>query len=132
MFQNCDGIVKAVITKSEYKYRYSIKEMMSMPREKFGILTEAMFYMLLCLQKECCGTDIMQQVQELTDGRVRIGPGTLYNLLDQFLKNNMIQETSVQGRKKNYRIIPYGKEILDLEYERIKKVAQDYERSILL
>ena len=51
---------------------------------------EAMFYILICLQKECCGTDIMQQVQDMTDGRVRIGPGTLYNLLDQFLKNKMI------------------------------------------
>ena len=101
-----------------------------MPRKKFVTLTEAMFYILICLQKECCGTDIMQQVQDLTNGRVRIGPGTLYNLLDQFLKNQMIQETSVQGRRKNYQITQYGKELLDLEYERIKQLAKDYERSI--
>ena len=100
-----------------------------MPREKFVTLTEAMFYILICLQEECCGTDIMQQVQDLTNGRVRIGPGTLYNLLDQFLKNQMIQETSVQGRRKNYQITKYGKELLDLEYERIKQLARDYERS---
>ena len=100
-----------------------------MPREKFVTLTEAMFYILICLQKECCGTDIMQQVRDLTNGRVRIGPGTLYNLLDQFLKNKMIQETSVQGRRKNYQITQYGKELLDLEYERIKQLAKDYERS---
>ena len=100
-----------------------------MPREKFVTLTEAMFYILICLQKECCGTDIMQQVRDLTNGRVRIGPGTLYNLLDQFLKNKMIQETSVQGRRKNYQITKYGKELLDLEYERIKQLAKDYERS---
>ena len=101
-----------------------------MPREKFVTLTEAMFYILICLQEECCGTDIMQQVQDLTNGRVRIGPGTLYNLLDQFLKNQMIQETSVQGRRKNYQITQYGKELLDLEYERIKQLAKDYERRI--
>ena len=100
-----------------------------MPRKKFVTLTEAMFYILICLQKECCGTDIMQQVRDLTNGRVRIGPGTLYNLLDQFLKNKMIQETSVQGRRKNYQITQYGKELLDLEYERIKQLAKDYERS---
>ena len=100
-----------------------------MPREKFVTLTEAMFYILICLQKECCGTDIMQQVHDFTEGRVRIGPGTLYNLLDQFLKNKMIQETSVQGRRKNYQITKYGKELLDLEYERIKQLAKDYERS---
>ena len=102
-----------------------------MPREKFVTLTEAMFYILICLQKECCGTDIMQQVQDMTDGRVRIGPGTLYNLLDQFLKNKMIQETSVLGRRKNYQITQYGKELLDLEYKRIKQLAKDYERSMI-
>ena len=102
-----------------------------MPREKFVTLTEAMFYILICLQNECCGTDIMQQVHDMTDGRVRIGPGTLYNLLDQFLKNKMIQETSVQGRRKNYQITQYGKELLDLEYERIIQLAKDYERSMI-
>ena len=102
-----------------------------MPREKFITLTEAMFYILICLQKECCGTDIMQQVHDMTDGRVRIGPGTLYNLLDQFLKNKMIQETSVLGRRKNYQITQYGKELLDLEYKRIKQLAKDYERSAI-
>jgi DNA-binding PadR family transcriptional regulator len=90
-----------------------------------------MFYILICLQKECCGTDIMQQVHDMTDGRVRIGPGTLYNLLDQFLKNKMIQETSVLGRRKNYQITQYGKELLDLEYKRIKQLAKDYERSMI-
>lgn len=103
-----------------------------MPREKFVTLTEAMFYILICLQKECCGTDIMQQVHDMTDGRVRIGPGTLYNLLDQFLKNKMIQETGVLGRRKNYQITEYGKELLDLEYKRIKQLAKDYERSLIL
>ena len=103
-----------------------------MPREKFVTLTEAMFYILICLQKECCGTDIMQQVHDMTDGRVRIGPGTLYNLLDQFMKNKMIQETSVLGRRKNYQITEYGKELLDLEYKRIKQLAKDYERSTIL
>ena len=102
-----------------------------MPREKFVTLTEAMFYILICLQKECCGTDIMQQVHDMTDGRVRIGPGTLYNLLDQFLKNKMIQETRVLGRRKNYQITEYGKELLDLEYKRIKQLAKDYERSMI-
>lgn len=102
-----------------------------MPREKFVTLTEAMFYILICLQKECCGTDIMQQVHDMTDGRVRIGPGTLYNLLDQFMKNKMIQETSVLGRRKNYQITQYGKDLLDLEYKRIKQLAKDYERSAI-
>ena len=64
-----------------------------MAREKFSTLTEQMFYILLCLRTECCGMDVMQQVTKLTDGRVRIGPGTLYNLLVQFADAGMIRET---------------------------------------
>ncbi|MBQ3008403.1 MAG: helix-turn-helix transcriptional regulator, partial [Oscillospiraceae bacterium] len=62
-----------------------------MPREKFVTLTEQMFYILLCLQKECCGMDIMDWVRKVTEGRVNVGPGTLYNLLEQFSEEGIIR-----------------------------------------
>ena len=62
-----------------------------MPREKFRTLTEQMFYILLCLRKECCGMDIMEEVSRITECRVSVGPGTLYNLLEQFLTAGMIK-----------------------------------------
>ena len=40
-----------------------------MPREKFQTLTEQMFYILLCLRTECCGIDVMAQVEQMTEGR---------------------------------------------------------------
>ena len=46
-----------------------------MAREKFSTLTEQMFYILLCLREECCGMDVMARVNELTGGRVAVGPG---------------------------------------------------------
>ena len=55
-----------------------------MAREKFHTLTEQMFYVLLCLDEECCGTDILDRVPSMTGGRVTVGSGTLYNLLEQF------------------------------------------------
>ena len=73
-----------------------------MPREKFQALTEQMFYILLCLKDECCGMDIMTKVEQMTGGQVRVGPGTLYNLLEQFLDAGMIIETKVEGRKRTY------------------------------
>ena len=79
-----------------------------MAREKFRTLTEQMFYILLCLRNECCGTDIMAQVQTLTAGRVNVGPGTLYNLLEQFLSAGMIVETKVEGRRRSYLITETG------------------------
>lgn len=61
-----------------------------MAREKFHTLTEQMFYILLSLQEELCGADVMSRVESLTDGRVTVGPGTLYHLLDEFLTAGMI------------------------------------------
>lgn len=97
-----------------------------MSRVKFQTLTEQMFYILLCLQKERCGIDIMDQVAAVTDGRVRVGSGTLYPLLDEFLEAGIIQETSVSGRKRSYRLTAYGQAILRAEYERICRQAADY------
>ena len=99
-----------------------------MAREKFQTLTEQMFYILLCLRTECCGTDIMVQVSQLTGGRVSIGPGTLYNLLESFLRSGMIKETKVEGRKRSYLITDAGQKTLDDEYRRLLTLAEDYRR----
>lgn len=98
-----------------------------MAREKFRTLTEQMFYILLCLRNECCGTDIMAQVQTLTAGRVNVGPGTLYNLLEQFLSAGMIVETKVEGRRRSYLITETGKAALAEEYRRLRLLTADYE-----
>ena len=99
-----------------------------MAREKFGRLTEQMFYILMCLRRECCGMDIMQEVTKLTDGRVRIGPGTLYNLLEQFAEAGMICQTKCEGRRRSYILTQVGKEALENEYKRLQRQADDYKR----
>ena len=99
-----------------------------MAREKFQTLTEQMFYILLCLRQECCGTDIMTQVTDLTCGRVAVGPGTLYNLLESFLKAGMIEETKVEGRKRSYLITQTGQQALEDEYRRLLTLTEDYRR----
>ena len=70
-----------------------------MPRSKFQTLPEQMFYILLCLPEECYGMDIMDRVPQMTAARVKIGPGTLYNLLDQFEESGMIRLTKAEGRR---------------------------------
>ena len=99
-----------------------------MPREKFRTLTEQMFYVLLCLKEECCGMDILDQVPAMTGGRVSVGSGTLYNLLEQFLESGIIEEIRVEGRKRTYLLTQKGQEMLDREYERILAQAADYRR----
>ena len=99
-----------------------------MPREKFKTLTEQMFYILLCLKEECCGMDIMEKVEAMTNGRVRVGPGTLYNLLEQFQAAGFIKETRVEGRKRSYMLQEKGEKILREEYSRLKSLTKDFEK----
>ena len=99
-----------------------------MPRAKFQTLTEQMFYILLCLRRECCGMDILDRVPAETNGRVSVGSGTLYNLLEQFLEAGMIRETRVEGRRRSYILTDFGRETLEREYRRISAQAEDYRR----
>lgn len=99
-----------------------------MARAKFHTLTEQMFYVLLCLRDERCGIDILDLVPELTGGRVSVGSGTLYNLLEQFLDAGFIRETRVEGRRRSYILTGRGLETLKNEYERIRAQAADYRR----
>ena len=97
-----------------------------MPREKFSTLTEQMFYILLCLRRECCGMDIMGEITEMTGGRVTVGPGTLYTLLEQFSEVGMIRETRCVGRRRSYIITTQGMAALAAEIERMDSMMKDY------
>ncbi len=99
-----------------------------MPRAKFQTLTEQMFYILLCLKEECYGMDILDRVPAMTQRRVNVGSGTLYNLLEQFAQAGMIRETKVEGRRRSYILTDYGREMLEREYHRISAQAEDFRR----
>ena len=90
-----------------------------MAREKFQTLTEQMFYVLLCLREECCGMDLMERIRLLTSGRVSVGPGTLYNLLEQFAAEGYIVETKCEGRRRSYVLTEKGEERLHGADERL-------------
>lgn len=72
--------------------------------------------------------DIQDKVPAMTGGRVSVGSGTLYNLLEQFCGEGMIRETKVEGRKRSYILTPKGERLLEREYERIRAQAEDYRR----
>ncbi len=100
----------------------------AVPRERFKTLTEQMFYVLLCLKEERCGIDILDWVEAVTGGRVSVGSGTLYHLLEQFQEEQMIEETKVEGRKRSYQITDRGREMLEREYQRLETQTADYRR----
>lgn len=99
-----------------------------MPRAKFQTLTEQMFYVLLCLREECAGMDLFERVSAMTQGRVSVGSGTMYNLLEQFEEADMIREVRVDGRRRSYVLTDKGREMLAREYQRLRAQAADYER----
>lgn len=100
-----------------------------MPRGKFQTLTEQMFYVLLSLNSERSGVEILEAVSDVTAGRVSVGSGTLYNLLEQFVYAGFICETRVEGRRRSYVLTELGRETLKNEYGRITAQAEDYRKT---
>lgn len=84
-----------------------------------------MYYILIALTEECCGVDIMEKVQRISKGRVKVGPGTLYAMLSKFEDNGIIRRTAEDGRRKSYVITEYGMEMLRAEYDRLQMLVRD-------
>lgn len=97
-----------------------------MAREKFKTLTEQMYYVLIALQEAKCGVDVMEQVREITKGRIKLGPGTLYALLGDFQKEEMIEEVETEGSKRCYQLTSKGRDRLEEEHQRHLMLIEDY------
>ena len=93
-----------------------------------GPLTEPMFYVLMAfLHGEMCGIDVAAFVEKKTRGRVKLGPGTLYTLLNKFQDETLIEEIEVEGRKRTYRLTANGREAYAEELERLRACLRDAE-----
>ena len=96
--------------------------------ERDNPLTEAVFYILLTLRKPNHGYGIIQEVQELTNGRLTLGAGTLYGAIQTLQKKGWIQIYSVDTesrKKKEYIITDRGKEVFREEQRRLKELLQN-------
>src|SRR3974377_2283779 len=73
-------------------YRYT-DDRASMPKRKLDPLPSSAFQILLALAGEDLhGYGIMRQVARQTDGRMRLGPGTLYSSIQTLLEAKLIDE----------------------------------------
>ena len=96
-----------------------------MNRNKHLPLTETTYYILLALLEPAHGYSIMQTVEEMSDGDVRIAAGTMYGAIENLLKLQWIAALpSTDKRRKVYQLTAAGREIITLETERIRKLAQ--------
>ena len=92
-------------------------------------MTEAMYYLLLALLQPAHGYNLMQQVKQVSNGRVCMGPGTLYGLLGKLTKAGLIVLQQEDERRKTYSLTPQGKQALIREYQRIQVLIEDGKRA---
>ncbi|MGQ0437855.1 helix-turn-helix transcriptional regulator [Bacillus sp. B-TM1] len=64
-------------------------------------------------------------LEEMTNGEVKLGPGTLYGNTTKLLKEKLIVEVASTDRKKCYELTPLGKEVLELEYNRLQRSVRN-------
>ncbi len=99
-----------------------------MARKQLQNLTEPMYYVLLCLKEPLHGYGIMQRIDLLTDGRVKVGPGTLYNLIARFEKEEIVVKLDSTDNKKTYVLTKKGLMLLEEEWQRLKQLVFDGEK----
>ena len=103
-------------------------------------LTPAVFHILLALaDSERHGYGIKQEVAARTDGRVDIGPGTLYGAISRLLERGLIEESGERPdpemddeRRRYYRLTEFGQRVTRAEAERLARLVEQAEAKHLL
>lgn len=85
-------------------------------------MTETAFYILLCLKKPNHGYGIVQTVERLTDGAIKLAPGTMYGSLSKMEKDRLISFVREEEKRKIYQITELGLEVLQIELKRIERL----------
>lgn len=88
-------------------------------------MTETGFYILLCLQEPNHGYGIVQKVEKMTEGEIRLSPGTMYGSLSKMEKDGLIRFVREEEKRKIYCITELGTEILQLELKRIERLYRN-------
>ena len=93
-------------------------------------LTEAVYYILLSLLKPLHGYGIIQNVEQLSGGRVRLAAGTLYGAINTLLEKGWITALTgeADSRKKEYIITETGREMLQKELQRLTELLENGKR----
>jgi|GEM_PF-420344 len=99
-----------------------------MPKQSLVTMTEPMLYILMALRNgPKCGVDISEIITTKTEGRVNVGPATLYTLLNKFQDADYIVEIDKDkpGRKRTYQMTILGKRAYANEIKRLQSCIMD-------
>ena len=93
-------------------------------RSPRDLLTPAALHILLSLsQEDLHGYGIKAAVEERTEGRLTLGPGTLYEAIHRMDEDGWIEEVDTGGRKRVYRLLPEGRRVLRDELGRLADIV---------
>ncbi|MBQ2726709.1 MAG: PadR family transcriptional regulator [Clostridia bacterium] len=99
-------------------------------RKVYVPMTETGFYILYSLREPNHGYGVVQNVERLTDGEIRLGPGTMYGSLSKMEKDGLIRFLREEEKRKIYVITELGNEVLDLEIKRIRRLYRTIREEI--
>lgn len=93
-------------------------------------LTEAVYYILLSVLQPLHGYGIIQNVETLSAGRVRLAAGTLYGAINTLLEKGWIRALPEvkDSRKKEYQITSLGRQALEGELKRLSELLANGNR----
>lgn len=85
-------------------------------------MTETAFYILLSLKVPRHGYGIIKNVEDITNGRLVLGSGTIYGTLTKMQRDGIITVYADEKRKKTYEITEVGKVLMRHEIARLKEL----------
>jgi DNA-binding PadR family transcriptional regulator len=85
--------------------------------EKYLPLTESTFYIMVALVEPLHGYGVMQRVEVMSEGAVKIGPGTLYGAFQAL--EGLIGKAGEEERRKMYVLTGKGREVLKKQVDRL-------------
>ena len=100
---------------------------MSTNSNKYLPLTESTAYILLALDKPLHGYGLMQKVEAMSEGTVKIGPGTLYGAFSTLESEGLIAKAGVEERRKLYILTDKGRQVLKEHIRRSEILVQNGE-----
>lgn len=92
---------------------------------KYLPLTEATAYILLALAEPLHGYGVMQKVETLSEGTVKIGPGTLYGAFSALESEGLIVKVGEEERRKLYTVTEKGKQVLREHLRRLEILVKN-------
>ena len=88
--------------------------------KKYLPLTESTYYIMLALIEPLHGYGVMQEVEQISQGTVKVGPGTLYGVFSTLEKEGLIIKVKEEERRKCYTLTGKGRQVLALQIERLE------------